>query len=107
MGDLDIDKTADIVMETVIPLFEEIAREDDGLEPIDDEAERVALGVTDGVDVPVSVPLTVGVPLIDTVLVILCVFELLGVMEGLEPIVNEAVQDTEMDVLCVTVEEAV
>jgi hypothetical protein len=51
---------------------------------IDLDSDAVEVGVTDDVLVPVMVPLVVGVTLIDTVLVVLPVFVLLGEFGGVE-----------------------
>ena len=63
----------------------------------------VVVGVVLDVEVPVIVSLPVDVPLIETVLVVLPVFVLLGEFEGLDPNVIEVVGETVIDELIETV----
>ncbi len=65
------------------------------------------LDVIDDVPVPVMVPLVVGVTLIDTVLVVLPVFVLLGEFEGLDPKVMLVVGETVIDELIDIVDDDV
>ena len=97
-----------------VPLFEPVfegdapyVKEEVGEDEIEFDRLRVELGVFDEVTVPLVVALLVDVPLFDSVLVELGVFELLGVTDGLEPMVIEAVGDTETDDMSVGVVDAV
>jgi hypothetical protein len=66
-------------------------------------AERVVLGVTEAVPLPLCVPVLVGEGVGVGGGVTLPVFELLAVLLGLTPLVKEEVGDEEMVVLCDTV----
>ena len=72
---------------------------------IDFDNEVVELDVIDEVPVPVTVPLVVGATLIETVLVVLPVFVLLGEFDGLDPKVIEVVGVTVIEDVIDTVDD--
>ena len=74
---------------------------------IDLERLCVEVGVIDDVPEPVMVPLVVGVTLIETVLVVLPVFVLLGEFEGLDPKVMLVVGEIVIEELIDTVDDEV